>query len=177
MTRVLVVRVVAVALGAFVFWLALGMSGASRACAHDPRFACSPRDASHAVAISDARKSWAFYGDLAPGEADVYRFDLARAANVPVSLLVDERDASNPGRPVASIEAIGAPFRERIDFSRTRQFYEPFSRERYITTPDRNLSLPAGRYALRVTMQGKRVNAIRSPSEATNVFRSSRYPT
>ena len=131
-----------------------GALGAQRACAHDPRFACSPHPASSPIAITDVAKSWAFYGHLRPGERDVYTIDVPSEARVPWSLLVDRRDAGNPARPFATITtATGHPVAQ-TDFRQSEAFYEPFSRERYLTTPDVALTLPPGRYNLTVGMRG-----------------------
>jgi hypothetical protein len=134
--------------------IVVGALGAQRACAHDPRFACSPRPASSPIAITDVAKSWALYGHLRPGERDIYTIDVPSEARVPWSLLVDRRDAGNPARPFAAITtAAGHPV-AHVDFQRSEAFYEPFSRERYLTTPDVALTLPPGRYNLTVGMRG-----------------------
>jgi len=130
-----------------------GALGAQRACAHDPRFACSPRPASSPIPITDVAKSWAFYGHLRPGERDVYTIDVAAQVRVPWNLLVDARDAANPARPFATLTtAAGTPV-ARMDFRRSEPFYEPFSREHYLSTPDVTLTLQPGRYRIEVGMR------------------------
>ncbi|MDQ2663795.1 MAG: hypothetical protein M3Y18_07170 [Candidatus Eremiobacteraeota bacterium] len=145
-------------IGAFVVsgllvWGAAEYLSAQSACAHDPRFPCSPRGANNPVLIPDAGKSWAYYGTLPPGGTDRYEFDLATASIVPVNLLVDLRDAGNRARPELSIQRGGVRV-AHIDFSRSRIFYEPFSRETYVATPVRDLKLGAGHYIATVTMWG-----------------------
>ncbi len=152
MKRTLIARVAGVATLALVVWFAVGLSSAQRACAHDPRFTCSPRGLSNPVRIADPLKSWAFYGHVGKGESDVYEFSLARAATIPWSLLVDSRDAGNPARPIATLENEDGALLDTIDFSRSEAFYEPFSRERYLTTPVVSLALQPGTYVIDVAM-------------------------
>jgi hypothetical protein len=149
-----VLRVAIVAIVAIASWFAVGFSSAQRACAHDPRFACSPRAHSNPVSIADATKSWAFYGHLRSGETDEYDFTLAMAAKIPWSLLVDARDVANPARPVGVLFGPdGKPVRA-LDFAHAERFYEPFSREEYLTTPPLALALQPGAYHVIVKMQG-----------------------
>ena len=141
---------------ALAFWLALGYASAQRACAHDPRFVCAPSDGANPVAISDVRKSWAFYGSLSSGQRDRFTFSLARPAEVPWSLLVDVRDAENPARPSAALYGPQTGSPNRIVFDRAARFYEPFSRETYLQTREQTLRLPAGSYRVVVGMHGGR---------------------
>ncbi len=137
---------------AFAVWCAFGYGSALRACAHDPRFVCSPRE-TDPIAIPDVTKSWAYYGSLAAGESDRFDFALAkRVERIPWSLLVDVRDAGNPARPSAVLT--GARAQERLAFDRVGRFYEPFSRETYLQTGERTLTLEPGRYRIVVTMPG-----------------------
>lgn len=136
-------------------WFAFGYFSAQRACAHDPRFACSARPASRAVPIDDAKKSWAFYGSLQPGQSDYYSFIVATSADVPCSLLVDVRDAANRARPRAVIYGSqNVPLAE-VAFNTPKAFYEPFSRETYLQSPVRALRLPPGRYTVVVSMAAR----------------------
>ncbi|MDQ2991303.1 MAG: hypothetical protein M3R30_00580, partial [Candidatus Eremiobacteraeota bacterium] len=121
---------------------------------HDPRFACSPRGEANAIAIADATTSWAFYGHLKTGQADVYAFTLRSPATVPWNLLVDERDAGNLARPAATLSSPVGKIVAGTDFGRQETFYEPFSRERYASTRVRTLRLAAGTYRIVVTMEG-----------------------
>jgi len=146
-------RIVGFATLAVVVWAGAGYFSALSACAHDPRFACSPRSQDHPVTIPDAGKSRAYYGSLAASGSDRYRFDLAAPLSVPVNLLVDDRDVKNASRPVFKLERDGTTV-SRIDFVHWEKFYEPFSREGYVETPERQLLLPAGHYVATVTMEG-----------------------
>lgn len=135
---------------ALVVWIALGYSDALRACAHDPRFVCSPRD-THPVDIPDVTKSWAYYGSLAANERDRFDFVLEKSTrNISWSLLVDVRDADDPARPTAILT--GTKGQERLSFDHVTRFYEPFSRETYLQTGERMLNLEAGHYRILVTM-------------------------
>ncbi len=149
-----VLRVAIVAMAALAIWFVVGFSSAQRACAHDPRFACSPRAQSNAVPIADPRKSWAFYGHLRGGETDEYDFAIASAAKLPWSLLVDARDAHNPARPAGTLFGPNGKLVAALDFAHAERFYEPFSREEYLTTPTLALELPPGAYRIIVRMQG-----------------------
>lgn len=131
-----------------------GVLSAGRACAHDPRFACSPRPASSPIAIPDASKSWAYYGDLRPGQRDYYEFASTGAMRVPLGLLVDQRDASNPARPELTLYDAAGRSVAHLDLGNAVKFYEPFSRVTYLSTPDRTLALPPGRFQIVVTMSG-----------------------
>lgn len=139
---------------AFAAWFLIGYFSALPACAHDPRFVCSPRDAAHPVVVPDPQKSWAFYGGLRPGQRDVFTFTAARPLKVPWSLLIDRRDAPNPARPEATLaDASGHPL-ARLDLRGAKPFYEPFSRSTYLESPDRTLDLPPGTYRIEVAMTG-----------------------
>ncbi|MGP8100593.1 MAG: hypothetical protein ACLQHL_07505, partial [Candidatus Cybelea sp.] len=78
---------------ALIAVLIAGALSAGRACAHDPRFACSPRDTNDPVVVADPQKSWAFYGHLRAGEEDRYAIETPKAVAVPVQLLVDRRES------------------------------------------------------------------------------------
>lgn len=152
--RTLLLRAGIVVASVFVVLFLVGFLGAQRACAHDPRFACSARDASNPIGIGDAAKSWAFYGHLREGETDVYVVSVDRQERVPWSLLIDERDAANPARPFATVTRFNGNHVAQLDFSRSASFYEPFSREQYATTPESELALLPGRYRIEVGMRG-----------------------
>ena len=132
-----------IALAAIAAFAIAGFLSAGTACAHDPRFACSPRGANHPIAVANPRKSWAFYGHLAPGQEDRYEIELTQPAEVSWSLLVDERDARNPGRPEATLSASGRVL-AHLDLTHAATFYEPFSRETYLSTAQTKVALPAG---------------------------------
>ena len=132
----------------------IGALSAGRACAHDPRFACSPRAGDHPVVVSDPQKSWAFYGHLGAGEEDRYAIETPQAIAVPVQLLVDRRDAANPARPVAAIAGSSGRAIATIDLARAQTFYEPFSRVTYLESPNRLVAFPAGTSTITVTMRG-----------------------
>ncbi|MGC8485503.1 MAG: hypothetical protein ACP5O6_07725 [Candidatus Baltobacteraceae bacterium] len=154
MNRRRILRAAGLALLLLLAWLGSGYIGAQRACAHDPRFACSPRDAAHAIHIADPTKSWAFYGRLAPGQHDRYRFHLRRAASIPWNLLVEQRDAGDPARPVATLTtASGKPI-ARATLARAQAFFEPFSGIQYLSSPPVTLHLAPGSYRIEIAMQG-----------------------
>lgn len=134
-------------------WAAAGIFSAQSACAHDPRFVCSPRTPQHPVVVSDPAKSWAFYGGLDAGGTDTFSFTLERELVVPFNLLVDRRDSENSARPVLRILRNGKQI-AAVDFSRSEAFYEPFSRENYVQTPQHKMTLPPGAYVARVAMPG-----------------------
>ena len=138
----------------FATLVGAGALSAGRACAHDPRFACSPRDAKHPISVSDPEKSWAYYGRLSAGTEDRYEVVTARAVTVPVQLLIDQRDAGNPLRPIAVIADPAAREISRIDLAQNRWFFEPFSRVTYLSSVKRTVSLPAGISSITVTMHG-----------------------
>jgi len=140
---------------AFALWLGVGYSAAQRACAHDPRFVCSPRSATHAVRIPDASKSWAYYGGLTPDQSDEYTFGLSRATVVSWSLLVDARDAATPARPAAALFDAQGSVIAGVNFAGGGSaFYEPFSRESYLQSAIRHLNLWPGNYSIVVSMSG-----------------------
>ena len=143
-------------LGALAFVVlaaAISISSAKNACAHDPRFACSPR-AANPIRIPDAWKSWAYYGHLGPGQTDVYRFAVSKPLRVPWNVLLDRRDVPTPGRPAATIADRAGHVIARANLDHPKTFYEPFSRERYLTSPDQVLHLAPGSYEVRVSMAG-----------------------
>ena len=154
MTRRRILRAAGLALLLLLAWLGSGYIGAQRACAHDPRFACSPRDSAHAIRIADPTKSWAFYGRLAPGQHDRYRFFLRHAATIPWNLLVEKHDATDPARPVATLTTASGRLIARATLARAQAFYEPFSGIAYLSSPPVNLHLLPGRYHIEIAMQG-----------------------
>lgn len=127
---------------------------AGRACAHDPRFVCSPRSRNDPVVVSDPKKSWAFYGDLGAGDTDHYLIQTPQTIAVPVQVLVDQRDAVNPARPVVTVAAASGRAIATIDLKRAQPFYEPFSRVTYLQSADRVLTLRAGTSTITVAMRG-----------------------
>jgi hypothetical protein len=131
-----------------------GALSAGRACAHDPRFACSPRSAANPVVVSDPQKSWAFYGHLAAGQEDRYVIETAKAVAVPVQLLLDQRDDANPARPIATIASVSGRTVATIDLDRAQAFYEPFSQVSYLESAQRLIRLKAGTSTITVTMHG-----------------------
>lgn len=139
---------------ALALFIVAGAFSAETACAHDPRFACSARDASHPVVVSDPAKSWAFYGRLAQGQEDHYSVQARAKTSVPVSILLDARDAANPARPVASVYDAAGTMIERITLSSPVKFYEPFSRVRYLTSGEREITLAQGSSTVVITMRG-----------------------
>ena len=134
--------------------ITVGVFSAGTACAHDPRFACSARSADHPIVVSDPQKSWAFYGRLAQGQEDHYAVLARTSARVPLSLLLDVRDAANPARPIASVYDNAGAVVKRITFSRPGTFYEPFSRVHYVTTGEREILFAPGRSTVVVAMRG-----------------------
>jgi hypothetical protein len=139
---------------ALAVWLGFGFFAAQKACAHDPRFACSPRDEQHAILISDPSKSWAYYGRLAPGERDVYGFFANRTMSVPVSVLIEKQDAGNPARPQLVVVDEKLHTVAMRDLSAPSAFFEPFSRIEYLTSPQTPVALEPGRYEAVVKMVG-----------------------
>lgn len=133
--------------------VAAGALTAGRACAHDPRFACSPRD-TDPIIVTDPQKSWAFYGRVNADTEDRYEIQTRLGATVPVQLLVDERDAGNPARPIAIVTAPSGREIATLDLGRGRPFFEPFSRVTYVAGATRNVTFPAGTSLIRVTMLG-----------------------
>ena len=87
-----------------------GVFSAGTACAHDPRFACSPRPASSPVAIGDVVKSWAFYGRLASPQRDYYDFSTAVPLRIPSIFSSINAMPPTPARPSLIVE--GANQRE-----------------------------------------------------------------
>lgn len=149
------VRRLAVAIAAFVALVFLGGAFDSGiACAHDPRFACSPRTAADPVVIGDAGKSWAFYGRLDAAQRDHYSFVLSGAQQVPVGILIDTRDASNPARPELTLYDSSHRTIARIGLRPSVRFDEPFSRVSYLSSPPHTLSLQPGTYTAVVGMHG-----------------------
>lgn len=146
-----ILLVVLVAVG---MWFVAGITSAQVACAHDPRFACSPRSADRAVQIPDPSKSWAYYGRLLAGASDTYRFTVEQQLRVPMSLLIEVPDASNPARPSIALTDERGKTVAVWDFTRSERFHEPFSGLDYLTTPQRNEVLAPGTYAATVTMHG-----------------------
>ena len=139
--------------GLFVLvYCAIGFFGAQTACAHDPRFICSPRDG-RAVEIPDPGKSWAYYGHLKAEQQDAFTFTVAAPLHVPWSLLIDARDSSDPARPYAIISDRSGREIAHLDFTHVAPFYEPFSRERYLQTNTLDLYLTPGTYTIAVSMR------------------------
>ena len=149
-----VLRVGGILTLALLTWLIAGFSSAQQACAHDPRFVCSPRAENDAVRISTPTKSWAFYGHLRDGQSDTYSASLDHAARIPWSLLIDDRDAANPARPSAQLYDAAGKLVEELLFAPTEAFYEAFSREHYQTTKPHWITLRAGTYRIVVLMHG-----------------------
>jgi hypothetical protein len=139
---------------ALAIWLLIGYGQAQRACAHDPRFTCSPRNATNAVEIADAGKSWAYYGGLASGQTDHFHFILNRPTAVPWSLLVDARDAGNAARPSAMLYGARGDSIAQLKRCGSSTFYEPFSRESYLQSCIEHLDLKPGNYNIVVSMSG-----------------------
>ena len=121
----------------------VGFVSAGRACAHNPRFACSPRGQDGPIQILHPEKSWAFYGHLSAAQEDRYAVDIARSIDVPVQILIDQRDAGNPARPVAKITDPSGRLIDEIDLAQGHPFFEPFSRVTYLESPDRDIPFPA----------------------------------
>ena len=159
---------VALTLGAaLVVWLAVGCFSAQVACAHDPRFVCSPRTGEHPVAIPDASKSWAYYGGLARNQSDAFALRIDRPVKVPWSLLIDRRDAGNPARPVGTLYDAAGNVVASVTFSARQSFYEPFSRESYVESSVVSLRLAPGRYSIVVrTTGGQRQRYVMAIGEA-----------
>lgn len=141
----------ALVLAALVVGVSIG--SAQVACAHDPRFACSPR-ARNPIRIPDPSKSWAYYGHLGPGQTDLYRFTVSQALAVPWNVLLDQRDAATAGRPVATITDSTGHAIAQANLKHPEAFFEPFSREHYLISPDQTILLSPGRYEVRVTIVG-----------------------
>lgn len=139
---------------ALVLVITAGAFSAQTACAHDPRFACSPRDAAHPVVVSDPAKSWAFYGRLAHGQEDHYSIQARAKTRVPISILLDVRDGGSPARPVASVYDRTGRMLELITFSKPTSFYEPFSRVHYLSSGERDITLAQGRSTIVIGMRG-----------------------
>ncbi len=141
-------------LAVFLAIFAVGFLSARDACAHDPRFVCSPRSTARPVIVDDPQKSWAFYGHLRPGEEDHYRIEVRKPLHVPWSLLIDARDTGNPARPEAILYDGTGRRLAQLDLVRPVRFYEPFSRERYLSSRAAVLDLLPGTYAAVVRMRG-----------------------
>lgn len=131
----------------------ISFGSAQVACAHDPRFACSPR-AGNPINITDPSKSWAYYGHLGPGQIDVYRFTVPKPLNVPWNVLLDQRDAATAGRPTAIITDGTGRAVAKANLERPITFYEPFSGQHYLMSPDQTVRLAPGRYEVRVSIPG-----------------------
>ena len=154
MNRKNVVRTALIVVGAIVLWFGFGVISAQRACAHDPRFACSPRSAQNSVRVPDASKSWAYYGRLVPGQSDTYAFDVPQQLGVPMSLLIEATDVGNPARPQAIVRDAAGATVATLDIHQHEPMYEPFSGVNYLTTPERRFVLAPGAYTAIVTMEG-----------------------
>lgn len=146
-------KVLLSALSVVAFIVAISIGSAQVACAHDPRFACSPR-AGNPIGIPDPSKSWAYYGNLGPGQSDVYRFSISKPLDVPWNVLLDQRDAATPGRPAATITDGAGHVIAEANLDKPDTFYEPFSRQHYLISPDQTMHLAPGRYEVRVSMAG-----------------------
>ena len=138
----------------FAALFVVGYLSAKDACAHDPRFACSPRSGERSIVVDDPQKSWAFYGHLRQNEEDHYRIDVRQPLRVPWSVLVDERDARNPARPQVVVQDASGRKIAVLNLDRPVAFYEPFSRERYLSSKDALLELQPGSYVAIVRMRG-----------------------
>ena len=149
-----VVRATLVVACAILLWFGFGLISAQRACAHDPRFACSPRPAQSSVRVPDASKSWAYYGRLVPGQSDTYTFEVPRQLGVPMSLLIEAADAGDPARPQAIVKNAAGATVATLDLHQHEPMYEPFSGINYLTTPDHRFVLAPGHYTATVTMNG-----------------------
>lgn len=139
---------------AIVVWFGIGFLTAQSACAHDPRFICESTTGTKETHITDPLKSWAFYGHLAPGQSDRFEFTLEKTAAIDWSLLVDQRDRTNPARPSATLVSDRGRAIATLEFTDAQPFYEPFSRESYMTTAPSTVSLQPGRYTVKVVMRG-----------------------
>lgn len=146
-------KVLLSALAVVAFIVAISIGSAQVACAHDPRFACSPR-AGNPITIPDPSKSWAYYGHLGPGQTDVYRFTISKTLDVPWNVLLDRRDAATPGRPAAMITDGTGHVIAEANLDHPEAFYEPFSGEHYLMSPDQTMHLAPGPYEVRVSMAG-----------------------
>jgi hypothetical protein len=147
-------QAVTFAAGALVLWIVFGFVSAQTACAHDPRFACSPRGADNPIPIRDPAKSWAYYGRLSSGQSGTYAFEVKEPLRVPISLLIEEADAANPARPALQIENGRGADAVQLDLSRSERFHEPFSGIDYLSTPDHTYVLSPGLYRATVAMKG-----------------------
>ncbi len=152
--RRLVLRIAVVLVAVVAVLFVAGVLSAGTACAHDPRFACSPRGADHPIVVHDPTKSWAFYGHLAEGQEDVYDFTVTRPARIPISTLIDVRDASNPARPVVTIRNANGKAVAQVDLAHPMQFFEPFSRVHYLSSPAKTIAFAPGAYTADVRMTG-----------------------
>jgi len=151
-------RILVAAAAALLVFAVAGYFSAGSACAHDPRFACSPRSAEHAIEVPDPQKSWAFYGHLEGEQEDVYAIEVRRALSVSWSLLVDRRDSGNPARPAIVVRDAAGRERAHLDFNRATNFYKSFSREWYVTTTAATLALAPGSYTAQVRMRNGRAS-------------------
>ena len=143
--------VIMVAVG---IWFVAGWSDAGRACAHDPRFACSPRPATNPITISDPQKSWAFYGRLTPGQTDTYTVAAGTGVTVPWQLLIERSDEGNAARPHAIVRNQQGQMIASLDLrsDATQTFFEPFSGTKYLATLAKSLTLPPGTSTITVSM-------------------------
>lgn len=136
----------------------------SGALAHSPIFL---RPGEAPAAITDAEKSWAIYGRLAPGEKpDVIPVDARQGERLKLQLLVPKRDDLKdyhpviyllgpgflgtwlpPGSPVPPANGESALVPDRS--TAPAEFYEPFTQTRYWTYEDVTGTFPAtGRYRI-----------------------------
>lgn len=134
-------------------FFAFGFLSAQTACAHDPRFVCSPRE-DNPVVVPDPVKSWAYYGHLKESQHDAFTFTVAAPLHVPWNLLVDRRDAQNDARPYAVLSNLSGKPIAQLDFAAAAPFYEPFSRLHYLQTKTVDLQLAPGTYTIVVSMRG-----------------------
>jgi hypothetical protein len=141
---------------AALLWFVVGFTSAQTACAHDPRFACSPRGRFDPIRIHDPEKSWAFYGRLGNDERDHYLLIAREPLHVPWQLLIERRDAGDPLRPSAVVrDEHGRQIASlSLSGSDATTFYEPFSRITYLSTIPHVLRVPPGRYEITISMRG-----------------------
>ncbi len=147
-------RVLLVLLASVALVVVAGIFSAGRACAHDPRFACSPRPASNPILISDPAKSWAFYGRLAGGGEDRYVVKTAVPQQIPANILIDTRDTLNPARPRATFYDVRGKTLATLDMRYAQPFYEPFSRVHYLSSPIRVITFQPGTTTIVIAMRG-----------------------
>jgi hypothetical protein len=137
-------------LTALIALLCLTLAGAGSVSAHQPRLVGDEQT----VEIKNPEISQAFYATL-EGEPDRYRIDSDQEFSLYVGLLVPELPEISTAvtAEVFKVTADGDELLFRLDGERGRweKHFEPFAGDRYYKGPEKEETVPAGRYRIRVS--------------------------